>query len=182
MSEEISTRVPVDHYGLLGVPRNASTQTIRKAYRKQAKCVHPDASRRDSGGEFARLRAAYKILSDPEQRRLYDAATIFDAGRRSASHRRSAESVFRGNSGSPFQPNATAPIIQPFWSKHSGIIFNTVFSVFLGISFYASVRLGINIADESNWQAGLAFGFICFVLAAGASVLLTALLMGSNNR
>jgi DnaJ-class molecular chaperone len=65
-------RKPRDHYDALGVPRNADTEQIRKAYRKKAKEHHPDAG---SGGDLSAFHAAqqaYEELKDPGRRRAYD--------------------------------------------------------------------------------------------------------------
>ena len=70
-----------DPYTILGVPRSADAETIRKAYRKLAKELHPDARPGDKAAEerFKQVTAAFKILSDPDTRRRYDAGEI-DAG------------------------------------------------------------------------------------------------------
>lgn len=63
-----------DYYAILGVPRNASAQEIKKAYRKLAQRHHPDANRGDPEAEerFKEISAAYDVLSDPEVRARYD--------------------------------------------------------------------------------------------------------------
>lgn len=63
-----------DHYETLGVSRDATDETIKRAYRKLARNHHPDANPDDPSAEarFKKLAAAYKVLSDPERRSLYD--------------------------------------------------------------------------------------------------------------
>jgi molecular chaperone DnaJ len=59
-------------YDTLGVPKNASADEIKKAYRKLAREHHPDASGGDEA-RFKELQGAYDVLSDPEKRQQYDA-------------------------------------------------------------------------------------------------------------
>ncbi|XP_059473047.1 dnaJ homolog shv [Neocloeon triangulifer] len=63
-----------DFYSILGVSRSANTNQIKKAYRKQAKELHPDHNKDDpdANQKFADLGAAYEVLSDKEKRELYD--------------------------------------------------------------------------------------------------------------
>jgi curved DNA-binding protein len=63
-----------DYYQTLGVPRKASEEEIRKAYRKLAKQYHPDRNRGKPGAEekFKEINEAYEVLSDPQKRARYD--------------------------------------------------------------------------------------------------------------
>lgn len=63
-----------DYYVILGVPRSASVATIRRAYRRLAKQLHPDVGQSSSLEEFRELQAAYETLSDVDRRRRYDEA------------------------------------------------------------------------------------------------------------
>ena len=62
-----------DFYALLGVPRNASEESIRSAYRKRARQYHPDVnSSPDAAEKFKRITEAYEVLTDAERRQRYD--------------------------------------------------------------------------------------------------------------
>ena len=80
-----------DPYEVLGVPRSAGSDDIRKAFRKLAKKHHPDANPGDKASEerFKQVSAAFDLLGDVDKRRKFDAGEIDADGRE----------VFRGFPG-----------------------------------------------------------------------------------
>ena len=71
-----------DFYAILGVPQDADAATIKKKYRKLARDLHPDHNVGDAKAEerFKEIGEAYAVLSDPEQRREYDAIRAMSHG------------------------------------------------------------------------------------------------------
>jgi len=82
----------VDYYQVLGVPRNASKEEIKAAFRKLALQYHPDRNKSPEAEEkFKQISEAYAVLSDDEKRRQYDMEGAEGIGRRY-----SEEDLFRG--------------------------------------------------------------------------------------
>jgi hypothetical protein len=73
---EASIRMMQTPYDVLGVPRKASDETIRAAFRKAAKANHPDLNSGDPAKEqtLKQVIAAYRMLKDAQQRAAYDQA------------------------------------------------------------------------------------------------------------
>ena len=86
-----------DPYVVLGVPRDASDDTIKKAYRRLAKKLHPDIhpGNRANEQQFKEVTAAYDLLSDPAKRARFDRGEIDAAG---------GERGFRPQGGARGQP------------------------------------------------------------------------------
>ena len=64
----------IDYYKILGVDKSASTEDIKKAYRKLARKHHPDLNPNDKEAhkKFQQINEANEVLSDPEKRKKYD--------------------------------------------------------------------------------------------------------------
>jgi DnaJ-class molecular chaperone len=72
-----------DPYEVLGVPRTASQNDIKKAYRRLAKKLHPDANKNDAKAavKFAEINAAYEIVGDDNKRKAFDRGEIDAEGK-----------------------------------------------------------------------------------------------------
>ncbi len=67
--------MPRDYYEVLGVGRDADEATVKKAFRRLARELHPDVNAHDPDAEakFKEAAEAYEVLSDADRRRMYDA-------------------------------------------------------------------------------------------------------------
>jgi len=98
-----------DLYEIIGVPRTATEEEIKKAYKKQAVRLHPDRNpnrQEEANRQFQELNNAAKILTDPERRRRYDKTGIIDGDgeQQGVNPFDIFENLFRGGGGMPGMP------------------------------------------------------------------------------
>src|SRR5207302_2051838 len=61
-----------NYYAILGVPIDADSETLKRAYRQLARRYHPDLTGPEGAIQMKRINRAYDVLSDPEKRLNYD--------------------------------------------------------------------------------------------------------------
>src|SRR2546429_4560087 len=102
-----------DYYKTLGVAKNASTDDIKKAYRKLARQYHPDVNKKpDAEKKFKEINEANEVLGDPEKRKRYDTVgpdwEQFAQGRGRPSGTGGFQYVYTGQPGeNPFGDDAS---------------------------------------------------------------------------
>lgn len=111
-----------DYYQILGVPRNASDDEIKKAFRKLAMKYHPDRNRgkeKWANEKFKEINEAYGVLGDPGKRSQYDQfGTVGNVG-----------DIF----GSPFTRSTFEDLMKDFGGSGLGFDFlDDIFGDFLG--------------------------------------------------
>jgi DnaJ-class molecular chaperone len=118
-----------DPYAVLGVPRNASEDDVRRAYRKLAKELHPDLNpknRASAEERFKKVSAAYEIIGDAEKRKQYDRGEIDASGEA----RRGFHRTYAG--GGPFAGRQGGAGARPGDDFSFGDIFSDLFGSMRG--------------------------------------------------
>jgi DnaJ-class molecular chaperone len=164
-----------DPYAVLGVPRTASESEIKKAFRREAKKVHPDTHPDDPKAKekFAEVNAAYEIVGDADKRRKFDSGEIGPDGKpRFTGFEGFAggESGFRRQGGFSGQSGADARAAEDILND----IFGDAFAQFATGPGGARSRRRATSADFGSAGAGPGAGAGPQAAVRGADVIVTA--------
>ncbi|MBX3360839.1 MAG: DnaJ domain-containing protein [Phycisphaeraceae bacterium] len=113
-----------DYYEVLGVPRTANADEIRRAHRKLARQFHPDVNKSpDAARKFAELQQAYEVLSDSGKRAAYDKFGHNQPGAASQSAGQSGPfrwSTSGGSGGFDFEAEDLGSVFDAFFGSRYG--------------------------------------------------------------
>ncbi|KAG9349037.1 hypothetical protein JZ751_029355, partial [Albula glossodonta] len=160
----------VDYYAILGVPQNASTEDIKKAYRKLALKWHPDKNpdnKEEAEKKFKGIAEAYEVLSDSAKRSSYNGSgnqDTYSTGSRGFSNPRdfhgtsfsfrSPEEVFREFFGGQ-DPFASLFDDFPFGGQMNSRVGRPYTSRFGPSDFFSSLSNGANFSPYSSSVPGV---------------------------
>jgi hypothetical protein len=165
----------VDYYRLLGVKPGATREEIRRAYRRLARRIHPDANPPGEDDEIAnrrmaQLNEAYAVLRDPSQRAAYDTERgrkAADKARRTWAYDQAWHGTYGGSVHRPAQEQ-----------RPDRIVFQPALEQQLTLGFWAMLLavgglVGINLAVQEGTLLGAAMalgGFLGSALIGMAAV------------
>jgi len=144
-----------DYYKILEIPKTASPDDIKKAYRKLARKYHPDLNPKDkeANKRFQLINEANEVLSDPEKRKKYDQygedwahADQFEKARQSqqSSSRRQSENPFEGDFGSGEYSDFFEQMFGAGAGRHN--------TKFRGSDYQAELHLSLRDAAKTHQQ------------------------------
>src|SRR5579863_4091490 len=160
-----------DYYKILGIPKTASEEDVKKAYRKLARKLHPDLNPNDkeANRKFQQINEANEVLSDPEKRKKYDQygkdwqhAEAFEKAQQSAgAGRRGPGGSSAGTSGFGGFARGDADAGEEFGGGEFSDFFESLFgrsarggskAAFRGQDYQAELHLGLTDAAVTHQQ------------------------------
>src|SRR6201995_2441029 len=119
-----------DYYKILGIPKTASEEDVKKAYRKLARKLHPDLNPNDkeANKKFQQVNEANEVLSDPEKRKKYDQygkdwqhADAFEQARQSSAGARASRGTesFGTGFGDEFEEGGFSDFFESMFGRSS---------------------------------------------------------------
>lgn len=147
----------IDYYTVLGLDKNASTEDIKKAYRKMARKYHPDLNPDDKEAKqkFQQINEAQEVLTDPEKRKQYDKyGEHWKEGEQHEQHRQSQQQQqsYSGGGGyeeytGSFDDGQFSDFFESMFGNRSG---GGRQSVFRGQDFNAELPLSLREAYATH--------------------------------
>lgn len=161
----------IDYYKILDIPKTASDDEIKKAYRKLARKMHPDLNPNDpeANKKFQQLNEANEVLSDPDKRKKYDQygkdwqhAEQFEQYRESARQQQRTQNPYGGaqygdDGGSSFSGDFDGSNFSDFFASmfgsEAGSGFGRREARFRGQDYEAELRLTLQDAYTTHKQS-----------------------------
>jgi len=141
------------YYDILRIKPNAKPEEVKKAYFVLAKKYHPDAGDTTEVGKFHEVAKAYKILSDPGTRKIYD----LSLGVTAAEAKKSAVETARQNTATGARPTERDDELKEF---HKNRYQSAVFRVFFASILVGMVGGVLATILGGLWLVGAVFGVL----------------------